>query len=455
MKLRYRSPPLSDPATARWKSHSVTPSKQPAWSLAKGRQLRNVISTHNAASFLNTSMQFNSSGGGDLSCREEETLEVSNQLSLLRKKHDQSAEFTVVNQKTLHALKFELEHLNQIENQGNEGINAMHERIINTEARITEVKARQEEAVLVTQAYEHMLERMKQTAIHFEIKSQDLQRSLQIKRQILKEELTRQRKGRQGKSQAKGALDIIKKTVDRDRQDREDHIEAMEEDKKIKEENATKREERKKRQMEITEKAADDDRDAEEKRIRKSLRLHRFWGRFLQCRLQNEMQKSTAVEEAFQKIKLSTGFNEIHDVVERYLTREQTYSQLALSVKQSEQLLATKRDKIAELETNIAKLKAVYYDDDLERQRQTLDTLSKENEIWEVKLDKARSVFGKVIRWVARMHNRLTASENGTEVSYLSPFATQDETPSLLTLFMELKDLSHKLIVFVSDNVSR
>ena len=43
-------------------------------------------------------------------------------------------------------------------------------------------------------------------------------------------------------------------------------------------------------------------------------------------KMDNEMQKSQQVDEAFKQIKTATGVTNVQELVQRFLTREQTYS---------------------------------------------------------------------------------------------------------------------------------
>lgn len=95
---------------------------------------------------------------------------------------------------------------------------------------------------------------------------------------------------------------------------------------KQRQEAALRREERQKRQAEIAEAAANDDKDSHEVKLRDSLYMHRFWYSVLSRKLELEMQKAVDVEQAFQKIRAATGLFNVQDIVERFLTREQTYS---------------------------------------------------------------------------------------------------------------------------------
>lgn len=48
------------------------------------------------------------------------------------------------------------------------------------------------------------------------------------------------------------------------------------------------------------------------------------------------MNRHYAVEDAFQKIRTATGFSDVNEIVHRFLTREQTYSQLLTAVSENE-----------------------------------------------------------------------------------------------------------------------
>ena len=48
------------------------------------------------------------------------------------------------------------------------------------------------------------------------------------------------------------------------------------------------------------------------------------------------MTRTFEVEDAFQKIKASTGFTDVQEIVHKFLTREQTYTQLLMAVSDNE-----------------------------------------------------------------------------------------------------------------------
>jgi len=52
--------------------------------------------------------------------------------------------------------------------------------------------------------------------------------------------------------------------------------------------------------------------------------------------MESEMDNHFVVEDAFQKIRTATGYSDVNEIVHRFLTREQTYSQLLMAVSENE-----------------------------------------------------------------------------------------------------------------------
>ena len=55
--------------------------------------------------------------------------------------------------------------------------------------------------------------------------------------------------------------------------------------------------------------------------------------------MENEMEKFKELDEAFQKIRTSTGNSDVQEMVHKFLTREQTYAQLLKAVSENEKKL--------------------------------------------------------------------------------------------------------------------
>ena len=75
------------------------------------------------------------------------------------------------------------------------------------------------------------------------------------------------------------------------------------------------------------------------------------------------METHAYVEEAFQKIRTATGLSDVNEIVHRFLTREQTYSQLLMAVSENERKIDNLR---VDHETHATKLHELQMEDDEE-----------------------------------------------------------------------------------------
>jgi septation ring formation regulator EzrA len=70
--------------------------------------------------------------------------------------------------------------------------------------------------------------------------------------------------------------------------------------------------------------------------MRENLLIQKLWNVFLRKKMENEMRNSQQIDEAFKAIKTETGVTDVQEMVKKFLTREQTYSQLLFNVNDSE-----------------------------------------------------------------------------------------------------------------------
>ena len=90
------------------------------------------------------------------------------------------------------------------------------------------------------------------------------------------------------------------------------------------------------RQQVIAEHAANENKDQNEIKMQKQFLVQRFYSSFLKRKMDAEMAKHANIEDAFQKIRTATGYSDVNEIVTKFLTREQTYSQLLLAVSENE-----------------------------------------------------------------------------------------------------------------------
>ena len=86
-----------------------------------------------------------------------------------------------------------------------------------------------------------------------------------------------------------------------------------------KDETLEKRKDRIDRQAKIAEDAKNDSKDTNEIKKRCNFMVQKLWSQFLKRKMEKEMEKYKAIEEAFQKIKQATGNTDVRDMVNKFL----------------------------------------------------------------------------------------------------------------------------------------
>ena len=103
--------------------------------------------------------------------------------------------------------------------------------------------------------------------------------------------------------------------------------------------------ERVKRQHDIAEMAANDKKDQNEIIMQEKFLVQRLYSAFLKKKMEHEMNKNFYIEDAFQKIRTATNLSNVNEIVHRFLTREQTYSELLIAVSENERKIEDLRMK--------------------------------------------------------------------------------------------------------------
>lgn len=371
-----------------------------------GRRMRTLITQHDTS--------FNGEGEEDLLNEDEEKKEVSMQLSLIRKKHDQARDANLKKKAYLEKLKQEIEKLDSVTQVTECDQKSLQARIEQLQEQLEATKLKQQEELQNKRIYEHMLDRMKQEKISLEKKATSLQHNLKSARYVLETEEQRSRKTNETKFQSRLLLKELKESIDIEKKKKEERIQMLEKNIRMRNEAALRREERQKRQAEIAEAAANDDKDSQEVKMKESLLVHRFWYNFLKWKLDHEMQKSVAIEEAFQQIKTATGLQDIQEIVEKFLTKEQTYNELLQAVAEAEKKLETLRTENVTAREQLRQLqildaggnpRTIYHE--IEELENELQKQTKEYNSLKDQLQKAVIVYDQVLDWAQKIMQRL------------------------------------------------
>jgi len=144
-----------------------------------------------------------------------------------------------------------------------------------------------------------MLDRMKKDLISLQLTINDLTESLRSKKTIHADEQNKQMKTREQKLQSKYRLDHLMKNIDHEQKKRQERITSLQKSIRNKEEALHKRMERVKRQNEIAETAANENKDSNELEKRQKLYVQKIWSQFYKKKMEREMTRYSQIEAAF------------------------------------------------------------------------------------------------------------------------------------------------------------
>lgn len=152
----------------------------------------------------------------------------------------------------------------------------------------------------------HMMDRMKKDFIATKILTGDLENSLRSKAGILDKEQLKNSRSKEHRLQSKTIFDSLMSNIAMEQKDRHERIQDLQKCIKNKEESVQRRIERQRRNQEIAEAAANENKDSSELRMRENLYIQKLWNTFMRMKMKKEMQNSEAIDEAFKQIKTAT-----------------------------------------------------------------------------------------------------------------------------------------------------
>ena len=359
-----------------------------------------MISTSNPSRFLNTSL-----APIDDSARvskHEDLREISLQLSILRKKHDLNRDSNFHHDSDIARLKKNLDNFDQEEEKTNSKIYELKESIEKLESEVQEVKQKQDDALSATNVYKHILERMKISRMKLDIKNEVLIKDLKSNIRILAEEIDIKRRSKESSIKTKHALETLEDFIDKETKEKHERLDAIGKDVKQKQESNQKREERFRRQLEIAEAAANEDRDMRATQMRDGLMVHRFWFLYLGKKLSMDAESFSSTEEAFEKVRKIAGVNDASEMVTKCLTTELAYNDLKRTVDDSTYRIEEAEARIRDIEAKIESSEKLKIQNNIENFRKEVVNRLKLISNDKQKLMKLKGIYEKIKAWSER-----------------------------------------------------
>lgn len=220
------------------------------------------------------------------------------------------------------------------------------------------------------------------------------------------------------------------KNIELEQKERKKRIEELQECIKNKEESVQRRIERQKRNQDIAEAAANENKDSSELKMRESLYIQRLWNAFMRKKMEKEMKDSSTIDEAFKAIKTATGVTDVQEMVRKFLTREQTYSQLLMNVSESERSIDKLKKDNEELRGRLHELKidagengagAGFQDEEIIELNNNLANVQKDYSLLQEKFKKINIVNDQVSSWAKKVYVKFSTLIEGAHAQPIGP----------------------------------
>jgi len=210
------------------------------------------------------------------------------------------------------------------------------------------------------------------------------------------------------------------KNIEKEQKDRQERILELQKCIKNKEESVQRRIERQRRNQEIAEAAANENKDSSELKMRENLYIQKLWNAFMRKKMEKEMRQSQSIDEAFKAIKTATGVTDVQEMVRKFLTREQTYSQLLMAVSESERKIdRLKKDneelrgRLHELQIDVtdqaSKGGSSMMDEEIIEMNKSLDHVKKDQFAIMEKFKRINIVNDQISGWAKRVFGKFAA----------------------------------------------
>ena len=284
---------------------------------------------------------------------EEEYLELSDFLGAQRTKYDELRTTYREKQKVLKDLEAECEHLARITHLNDNSTDVFRDKSMKLNAALDEIRGRTEEGQFQSSVYRHMLTRLEDDRL---LLDKQLERLQHLKREAEREhhhvkQMMHNQKQRRNQLEKKRRELADQVRVNKGKREKrlQEARDALKEQVRMQ----TRRETREKKRRQIALEVAGDLGEEEEARLKKQFVTKQMYSTFLQGKLEKNVARSSALQQGFQKIKNATGLSDVDDILQKYMTRDETYASLVKAAKETEAQIDEAQAEQRELQASL------------------------------------------------------------------------------------------------------
>jgi len=334
--MKVNLPPISQnkfPIPSPSKSLPVSPKWQ--YTIGAYTNLDRSIRTNNVTQFLGDTRVRPAEENRANDIADEEKREMIQNLTTVRKRFNEIREECEKKSVETDKMKRDLDKMKSDEDYSTETIDGSQRKLQQLKEALTFQKTKIEEIALAQQTYLLMLDRLKKDKMADQMKINKFESQYNIKIHDLLHKQQEVKNDIEFSGKIKSFAQEAKKQCTEESYKRLANLHNLENTLTAREEYEIEKEKRTEHIQNIADNAAAEV-DFDQKQYNELLLTHKFLKFFLKNKIDRQVRRYESSEKAFQKIKASTGLTDLNEIISKFLGREEKYSELLISIADSE-----------------------------------------------------------------------------------------------------------------------
>jgi len=327
-------------------------------------------------------------GGGESNAMlDAESDKIEVRLALLRKRQNQLQDANRTKDRSMDTLDDELRDLQRSSSRPAAEANPLMRQIRTLENRLDKAMIKYNEAQSIRKTYDQIVKRLKEERVNFDNQLGAIEATLNAKEHDYEELLLMSHDASHAKDVAKADLGRLAASINEDRKSREKELAERRSAVEARQQMNDRMEEREKARREIVLEAQGDLSEQAEQALKQNVVTNALHHTLNVNVVEGEQQVMGAYESAFRRIKESTGVADVNEVIQKFITQEQTHDNLVAMTKDAQTRIETLAEERAATKAAVDDIK--YSGGSAQGSRQEVDQ-------WERKLSDGQAAAERV-----------------------------------------------------------
>lgn len=298
----------------------------------------------------------NSRANGELAT-DKEIRTLEKHVMTLRKNHDTLKDTVEKRRHDLRKLRDQASSLELESKRPTEEESPETRKIRALENRLDKSIIKYNEAQSIRTTYEQIVKRLREERVSFDVQLQAIERTLKAKEHDYEELILLAGDANHARDVATQDLDVSRTNITDARKARERELKSKQELVNVKSDVVSRLEKREQMRNDIIAKVNGDLSEQEEKNLKAAVALNSLTqGRVVEDS-RHQKEKISIYEEAFQKIKASTGVSDVNEVIQKLISQESTTRNLNDLTRENQQRLEALQAEKAKLLARVEEIK--------------------------------------------------------------------------------------------------